>query len=169
MRKCPHTATTEPVIGQIVDGDIHEWTAGLPPYQRTHIEHMLESQSPTEVAISWLTSSGPKDTAPFGGVRVGAGLLYGNLSKEMQKLLCGTTECKQEREALVSSGATGKLLIVGIVSTAVAPHVGAAAAVIGPAVAMVLAVLSSSGKATICEGIALAINEQEATKGPPAV
>jgi hypothetical protein len=151
----------------LLGGDIQEWTSSLPSYQRSVIENMLASQDPTEVAISWLSSSGPKDTAPFGGVRTGATLFYENLLKEIQKLMCGSSDYDQERKALINAGSAGKMLIVSTVSIAVAPHVGAAAVVIGPAVAIVLALLSNSGKATVCDGIEMMLSDRAALKETP--
>lgn len=153
-------------LDSLLGGGIEEWTGSLPSYQRSAIEKMLASQEPTEVAISWLTSSGPKDTAPFGGVRTGATLFYENLLKEIQKLMCGSSEYDQERKDLVTAASAGKMLIVSTVSIAVAPHVGAAAVVIGPAIAIVLALLSNSGKATACEGIKMMLADREALKTP---
>ena len=156
----PQTDSIDVLLG----GDIHEWTNALPAYQRSLIENMLERQEPNEVAISWLSSSGPKDTAPFGGVRTGATLFYENLLKEIQKFVCGSEDYEQERKALLSAGTAGKLFIVSSVSAALAPHVGAAAIVIGPAVAIVLALLGNSGKSTVCEGIESMLAEREASK-----
>lgn len=153
-------------LERLLGDDIEEWTSSLPSYQRSSIENMLASQDPTEVAISWLTSSGPKDTAPFGGVRTGAILFYENLLKEIQKLMCGSSDYDQERKALVNAASAGKMLIVSTVSIAVAPHVEAAAVVIGPAVAIVLALLSNSGKATLCEGIEMMLADRESLKTP---
>lgn len=155
-------------IDGLLGGGIHEWTNALPSYQRSVIETMLERQEPNEVAISWLTSTGPKDTAPFGGIRTGATLFYENLLKETQKFMCGSADYEQERKALLGAEAAGKMFIVASVSTALAPHVGAAAVVIGPAVAIVLALLGNSGKSTVCEGIESMLAEREALKTPAA-
>jgi hypothetical protein len=162
------TVETPFSLESLLTGDTNDWTAGLPNYQRALVEQMLESQSPTEAAITWLTSSGPNDTVPFGGVRVGAGLFYANLLREMQKLFCGGAGYREERAALANMGTTTKLVFVGFVSTAVAPHVGAAAAVLGPAVALVLSIVAKAGVTTICDGLALAIAEQESDRPNPA-
>lgn len=149
-----------------LEGDIEEWIESLPPYQKSTIENMLVSQEPTEVAISWLTSSGPSDTAPFGGIRTGATLFYENLLREIQDLVCGGSKYDQERKNVMTAVSAGKMFIVSSVSIAVAPYVGAAAIVIGPAVAIVLAILSNSGMATACEGIKMMISKREALKKP---
>lgn len=158
------TTMEVPEMEDLIQGDLQDWISGLPTYQRSLINQMLETQDPAEVAIAWLTSTGPKDTAPFGGVRAGATLFYENLLAEVQKLLCGGDGYEQEREQLKNAGAWTNMLIVGFVSTSIAPHVGAAAIVLGPVVAIILALLSKSGKATICDGIAAMIEERAAAK-----
>lgn len=145
--------------GILLGGDTKEWVSALPNYQRLLIEEMLKTQSPTEVAIAWLTSSGPMDTAPFGAVRGGPTLFYGNLLKEIQKLLCGDEGYEAERANLVGIGSTSKMALVGVISTALAPHVGAAAVVLGPAVTMALAVLANAGHETVCEALAAKISD----------
>lgn len=147
-------------VDSLLIGDIQDWVSTLPQYQGDLIKQMLTSQSPEEVAISWLTSSGPADTAPFGAIRAGASLYYINLLRELQKLLCGNTEYQEERKTLATLSSTSKLAIVSLISTAIAPNVGGAAVVIAPVVTIALGLLASAGRSTACEALDTAITNQ---------
>jgi hypothetical protein len=149
------------LLGQVIAGDLDDWVCALPAYQRRLIKSMLESATPTEVATLWLADAGPKDTAPYGGVRAGASRFYGNILFELQKLLCLGVGYEDEKQEVKHAASTSKMVLVGVVSTSIAPHVGAAAAVIGPAVALTLAVLSNAGRASACETLAQMIRERE--------
>jgi hypothetical protein len=142
-----------PALDHLIEGDVNAWVEALPSYQRAHIERMLKSAGPAEVATLWLTSSGPTDTAPFGGVRVSAARFYDNLLLELQKLFCGSQEYEEDRRQLGQAAGMGKLVVVGMISTAIAPHVGAAAAVLGPAIALTLGVVGNAGRTSICEAL----------------
>lgn len=146
--------TAQPEFGALLEGNLRAWVEALPEYQRSHIERMLDSADPIDVATAWLEGSGPKDTAPYGGVRVGAARFYDNVLHELQKLFCGGQGYEEEREGLRKAAGASKLIAVGTISTAIAPHVGVAAAVLGPAIAVTLGVLGNAGKASICETLA---------------
>lgn len=131
-----------------------EWLAALPQYQRQSIAALLADHDAVHVATIWLENSGPKDTAPFGGIRTAASNFYDNILKELQKAICGSEEYVVERKEFAeATKGGGKFLLVGALSTAIAPHVGAAAAVIGPAVALTLGVVTNAGKATACDAL----------------
>lgn len=150
----------------LLGGSIDEWVEGLPSYQREHIKLMMTSASPTDVAIEWLSNSGSAETAPFGGVRVGATLFYDKLLVEIQKVICGNEEYENERKEIVSAGNAGKMFIVAAISTAVAPHVGAVAVVIGPAVALILAVVGKAATGAACESLTAMIEARSAQAVP---
>lgn len=138
----------------LLSGDMDEWLAALPAYQRQSIAALLRDHDAVDVAMIWLENSGPKDTAPFGGIRTAANNFYDNILKELQKAICGGEEYATERKELADATKSGgKLLLVGALSTAIAPHVGAAAAVIGPAVAITLGIVANAGTATACQAL----------------
>jgi hypothetical protein len=146
---------------QILSGDLSEWISVLPTYQQKLLKPMLEEAEPDQVAQLWLAASGPQDTAPFGGIRKGAVRYYENVLAELKKLFCGSEEYENERRKLAQAAGGGQMLVVGTVSTAIAPHVGTAAAVIGPAVALILVVLSRAARSSACETLDLMIEECE--------
>lgn len=148
-----------------ISGDVSEWLEVLPEYQRQSIATLLIDYDPVQVATIWLANSGPRDTAPFGGVRTAANNFYDKILQELQKALCGSSDYEAEREEI--SAATkggGKLLLVSTLSTAIAPHVGAAAAVIAPAVTLTLAIVVKAGNATACDALAELIEVRSATE-----
>lgn len=149
-------------LEDVLTGDVAEWVAVLPSYQRDLINNMLVDRDPTTVAVAWLSSSGPADTAPLGAARAGATLFYDNLLKQIQLLLCGGTDFEEERTRLLSDARAGRAMLVTGIATAVAPIVGAAAVVIAPAVALVLAVVARAGADAACETLSRMITQREA-------
>lgn len=149
-------------LADVLTGELAEWVAVLPAYQRDLITNMLADRDPTTVAVAWLSSTGAADTAPFGAVRAGATLFYDNLLKQMQLLLCGGTDFEEERQQLLRDARAGRAMFVTGIATALAPVVGAAAVVIAPAVALVLAVVARAGAGAACETLSSMIAEREA-------
>ena len=152
---------TDPNLGALLDGELSDWVDALPSYQRDHITALLASAGPIEVAEIWLGNTGPKDTAPYGGVKVVAARFYDNLLVELQKLFCGGADYEADRQNLGNAAGAGKLVIVGTISTAIAPHVGAAAAVLGPAIALTLGLLGNAGQSSICQTLKDIIDERQ--------
>ncbi|GAB3110007.1 hypothetical protein GCM10027055_08740 [Janibacter alkaliphilus] len=155
--------TSDDTYDSLLSGDMSQWLDALPEYQRQSIAALLEDHDAIDVITVWLENSGPSDTAPFGGTRAGAKLFYKSILVELQKALCGGVEYVAERKALSeATGGGGKLLVVGLLTTAIAPHVGAAAAVIGPAVALTLGIVANAGKVTACDVLKEMIDERDA-------
>lgn len=134
-------------------GSEAEWLETLPAFQAKLLRSMLESQPPEEVAKAWLENTGQADTAQFGGSREVGSRLFQNLLIEMQMLLCTQEGYEQERQQLTEGIGTGKVVTTAAIATALAPHIGITAAVISPAVVLVLVIVSRAGQATICETI----------------
>lgn len=140
-----------PELARALTGDLDDWVGVLPPYQQDLLRDMLSRNDPVEVSITWLSTSGPNDTAPFGGVRQGASLFYDKLLEQVRILLCGSTGFEQERAQLVRDAHAGRAVIVTGVAGAVAPAIGASPVVLAPVIALTLAVVSRAGIQTICE------------------
>lgn len=150
-----------PGLSQILEGTLDDWVDALPIYQRTHVQTMLRQAGPVAVADQWLRLQGPSDTAPYGGARAAGVSFYQNLLRELRSLFCDPDAYTEERKGLAKATGAGQLFVASTVCTAVAPHVGVAAAVIGPAVALTLSVLSNAGKSTICGEIDRIIAQQD--------
>lgn len=131
-----------------------EWIQAIPRYQRVHIEQMLAQENdPLTVASAWLDTAGPRDTAPYGGIRVAATSFYENVLRELQKLFCGDSSYLEERKSLGSMAESTKIIVVSSVASFIAPHVGAEPVVLMPAVAVILGVLTNAGNASLCEAL----------------
>lgn len=137
----------------LVESESLDWISVLPGYQQSLISSLSKDHSLEEVAIAWLSSSGSKDTAPFGGVKAGAVLLYKNVLLEIQKLLCGDQAYDKERKQLISAGDVSRATVVSTISIAVAPLLGSSAVVVAPIIAIVFSVLSRAGVTTACQGL----------------
>lgn len=153
---------------EVLTGDLDAWVQSLPRYQQQLLDRMLADRDPIEVALAWLTSAGPTDTAPFGGVRTGVNLFFEKLLEQIHLLMCERSPSyEQERGQLLASAKAGRATLITFVATAVAPHVGAAAALIAPAVAIVLAVVGRAGSEAWCETLSAMIAERRALTEAP--
>lgn len=156
----------EPSLSDALIGNLEEWVAGLPEYQQHLVKDLLATRPPAEAAQAWLNSSGPpRDTAPFGGIRTGANLFYEKLLRQIHLLLCGEAEYAEERQQLIRRARAGQATVVTAVATAVAPHVGATAVLIAPAVALTLAVVGGASREAACETLASMIARRENPSG----
>lgn len=155
-------------LDSLLVGDTNEWTAALPRYQQVLINDMLTTHTPNEAAEMWLTSSGPKDTAPFGAVRLGPNMFYMNLLRELQKLFCGSPQYDDDRQSLLQAGKTGKVVLITGITASIAPSLGASAPVIVPAVALVLSVVANAANVTACEYFSsvIPVNDTPPRLGP---
>lgn len=141
--------TDECIIG-LIQGSKADFLSTLPEYQRLAIDHFLnETNDPLEAAARWLAASGPAQTAPFAAQKPGSVYLEKVLD-EVEGLLCGGSKYKAERAKLLGELKPGQLYLVGSISTAIGPHVGAAAAFIAPVIALVLIVVVTIGTNAWC-------------------
>ncbi|WP_152428043.1 hypothetical protein [Dietzia sp. UCD-THP] len=136
-----------------------DWVDALPGYQRDHLQVLLESRDHVEVAKTWLYNSGPANTAPYGGAKVAASRFYENFLMEFQKLLCVDDQYVAEQEQIRQVSESGKLMVMGAISAIVAPHVGVAATVLIPVIAVTLSMLSNAGRATLCQSLSELIEQ----------
>jgi hypothetical protein len=149
-------------------GGLDDWLAALPRYQRDILEEMLDGSDPTDVALAWLSTTGPRDTAPYGGARAGASLFYEKLLEQIQILLCGDEGYEEERAQLLREARAGRSAIVGAIAATVAPAVGAAPVVIAPPIAIILAILVAAGTNALCETLERMIADRHRERGEPA-
>lgn len=155
---------SEVVLSELLPaGD--DWIASLPNYQRDTLSALQNADDPLAAAALWLEASGPSDTAPFGAGPKGSTIFLVECMRELQKLLCTTEGYTEERRHVQSSLGAGKLIIVSAVSAAIAPYVGAAAALLVPAVAVILSVITNAGKNAACQSLAEAIARRETDMG----
>jgi hypothetical protein len=144
----------------VLDSNPDDWLSALPVYQQRGIEALLSGRAPEQAAMMWLTQAGPADTAPFGGLRTGASLLYKNVLVEIRKLLCGDNEYLEERKDVQAAIGTSKVALIATLAAAIGPHLGAAAVFIAPVVAIVLSVVAKAGAVTVCQALEALVEEE---------
>jgi hypothetical protein len=126
------------------------WLEAIPEYQRESFALLLSnSKTPAEVAQIWLTTSGPSNNFPYGGERFPA-VFYEKLIDELEKLVCGDDKYAQQRQEILNGFGKGKAYVVVAIAVAIAPHLGAAEALLAPAVALILLTVSDMGVNAWC-------------------
>ncbi len=147
--------------------DADDWLEALPSYQRQSVELLLESGKPSdEVARIWLTTTGPSNTFPFGGERF-ASVFYDKLLEEIERFICDDARYAADRRQLLQHLGAGKAFFVGAMAAAMAPHLGAAAALIAPAIALILQTVSRMGTRAWCSARAQTRDASPASAPPP--
>lgn len=158
----------ESALAGVFVGDSQEWLTALPPYQQKLIRSMLVDSEPTDVAIAWLSASGPLYTAPLGAARRAANLFYENLLSEIHSLICTDEGYAVERRNLASRAQAGKAAVIIAVSDAVAPHVGTTPVLLAPAIALTFAVVARAGMDSVCTALAELIEKRKAEAQQPS-
>lgn len=151
-----------------LSGNLEDWVVSLPTYQQTTILAMLEKTDELDVAIAWLQSSGHEQTAPLGAVRTAAALFYDTLLNELHAFLCIDSSYRLERQSLLKDAHAGKAAIIAAAAEALAPHLGTAAVLIGPPIAITLAIVGRASRAATCEALQKLIEERKASISRPA-
>lgn len=136
-----------------LSGSLSDWVAGLPPYQQETVQGMLNRHDAAEAAQLWLDAAGAAHTAQFGALRIATRIFYDRLLEELQTLLCSTEMYASERADLMRQAQTGKATLIAGITTALAPQLGAAAVVIGPTVALTLALVGRASRSATCEAL----------------
>jgi hypothetical protein len=149
-------------------GSVNDWLAALPSYQKETMSGLLQGSSELEAAVQWLESAGPDQTAPLGAMRVGASLFLDKILSEMHALLCTSNQTyATERSQLLQRAQAGKASLIALMTAALAPHVGAAAVLLAPPVAIALAVVGRASRAATCEAIVALIEERRSVDDAP--
>jgi hypothetical protein len=144
-----------------LSGSTSEWVGALPRYQQTTVNAMLASADQEAVTLSWLESAGVEHTAPLGAMRTGARLFYDKLLEELHSFLCTSDSYDSERRQILRQAQAGKATLIAGITAAIAPHVGASAALIGPPVAITLAMVGRASRAATCEALGQFIQERQ--------
>jgi hypothetical protein len=134
----------------LLSDDIEAWIAALPRYQAAIIREFLDRGMPPETAAQeWLSASGPMNTFPF-GAQVAKDAFYDKLVLELEAFLCGDQRYAEDRRRLIGDLKPGQAYTIASISAIIAPAVGASAALIAPAIAMLLFVAAKIGLNAWC-------------------
>lgn len=126
---------------EIEDLSLDEWFKCLKPYQSSIIRQLVDNLGEERAAEEWITSTGPIQTATFGGNpfnKVDQKSYWSRIKEEFDKFICGHSAYEKEREKFLS---TGKLLGTGAVSTLatwLSPSVGLPPTILIPSILLLL-------------------------------
>lgn len=135
-------------IDDLLSEDPTMWISELPTYQSESIGELLKTgKSYDDIALLWLTATA-QNTFGFGASKpVGERSTFlASIRAEVRAYLCGDAKYKKERDGLFGEKGVTRTYVVGAIAVTIAPHIGMAAPVIAPIVALVLA---SVGKIAI--------------------
>src|SRR5690349_15767153 len=123
---------------EIFTGNEAEWIDVLPVYQRNTINALIaQGKSYDEIAIAWLSASGPTNTFPFGAQR-GSQIFYEKLLEEIEKFLCREDCYSEDRKKLMTGAEVTKTLAISSISEAIAPVLHASTPYLAPVVSLAL-------------------------------
>jgi hypothetical protein len=125
---------------------------GLKPYQKRSIKTLIASHGEEEAAKKWLAASGPSSTQQFGGQPQGNPQpFWDRLMAEFRLFVCGDKKYKKDRDKLLAQATPTAMFVVSGISSVIASTLGLAAALITPAIAILLHVVGKVGVNAWCE------------------
>lgn len=131
-------------IDELFAVDPNSWIDALQPYQRNMINKLYsENGSYEETAKAWLTAS-LSTTVPF-GTEKGHSVFFDKVLDELEAFLSGDEKYKDDRIAILQEKSVVQTYIVGAISVALSPVLGASAAFLAPVVAIILVTITKMG------------------------
>lgn len=130
--------------------ELEEWLGELKTYQRTTMQIFLADANPEEAAEKWISATGSKNIAPFGGTR-DPKPFWDRFCEEFHKFICDDSAYVEERKALLSKGQTTARLLMMTISSAVGATIGYSATLLIPAVAVLLYTVGRIGRNAYCK------------------
>ena len=135
-------------IDKLFESDPREWVLSLPEYQRAPIVELIQRGNSFEsVAQHWVTATAA-NTYRLGAVaNTGDKTTFlASVKVELRAFLCGDKRYSKERDGLFGEKGPTRPFIVSGMAVAMAPHLGVAAPLLAPVIALILA---SLGKITL--------------------
>ncbi len=135
----------------ICDGYQHGvWISALPSYQQHSINEQLKNGfSNDEIAQFWASGITTLSLAPFGGLPPKN--FYDAFKVEFKAFICGDEKYSTLRNKVTQSWASGKVLVISTIATAIAATIGVAVALVTPLVAVFLEIACTIGLNTWCQ------------------
>lgn len=128
-------------VDDLLADDPAQWVTELPAYQSESIAELLNAgKTYDDIALLWLTATA-QNTFGFGASQpVGnRSTFLASVKAEIRVYLCGDAKYKKERDGLFGEKGMTRTYVVGAMAVTIAPHIGMAAPVLAPIVALVLA------------------------------
>lgn len=119
------------------------WVDSLPDFQSAPIKSLLAKGLGFEdVAQSYISATASNTyrfsaTSPVGN----KDSFLQNIKKEFRGFLCGDKKYNKEREGLFGEKAPARTFVISTIAVSIAPHLGVAAPVVAPIVALLLAAI----------------------------
>lgn len=135
-----------------LSGDLDVWLSGLAPAERSLVDEVVASHDSLEdAARAWLGGTAGVNLAPYGASR-GGSVFFDRFVNEIRELLCTNSEKyaneRSELQTLVSNGK--QAVAASSITLALASTLGIAAALLGPAIAVMLALIAKMGVRAWC-------------------
>lgn len=131
-------------ISEIFEVDPASWIDTLSPYQRNLINQLYEQTNDyEEVANQWLSATIPSNV-PF-GTQKKPSIFFEKVLDEIEAFFSGDEKYKDNRLAILKESGVVQSYIVGAISIALAPILGASAAFLAPVIAIVLLTIGKIG------------------------
>jgi len=134
--------------------DLNTWLQELKPYQKDDIDILLQMNhhNPEIVAEICLSANGASNTVKFGGVVVQESTFFNNFKAEIKNFICGDSKYDYYYEQLKKCIEPNRYKTTLITSICMAIHgiLGVSAAVIYPAVILLLSSIAAIGINAYC-------------------
>lgn len=127
-----------------------EWLHCLKPYQASSLRQILsESEGSEDAAKRWLSITGSSNIAAFGGQR-NSEPFWEQFQTEFRRFVCDDEAYIDLKEKLRDQGVITRELLISVIAAGIASTLGFAAALLAPAVALMLCAVARIGKNAYC-------------------
>lgn len=131
-------------IDKLFEVDPNSWIEALQPYQRNMIKELYaKNGSYEETAKAWLTAA-LSTTVPF-GTEKGHSVFFEKILTELELFLDGDEKYKNDQVAILQEKGAVQTYVVGAISVALSPALGAAATFLAPVIAIVFVIITKMG------------------------
>jgi hypothetical protein len=136
---------------QVPNEDLKSWLAELKPFQRSTLEHFMESMGAEAAAERWLSTIGTPNLVGFGGAGVTDPKPFLERFKtEFHKFLCDDNAYSDEKKEITGQMPISKTVLISMISSAIGAHMGTAGTLIAPAVTLFLFTIGKMGINAYC-------------------
>jgi|WetSurMetagenome_2_1015567.scaffolds.fasta_scaffold21591_5 hypothetical protein len=124
--------------------DLDEWLKELKPFQIKTIKSLVQKFGEEEAAKRWIESTGPINTATFGGTPSNGKRknYYKALKSELHKFICVQEDYIDERKKFFNQGELINAAVSAKIAIVIAPVIGLSVSIVLPAVILLLHTIS---------------------------
>lgn len=122
----------------------------LPTYQANIIRELVENNGEEKAAEIWLNSLGPKQTSHFGGALHTNANYFTRCKTEIDKLLCGHPDYKEEYAKFISNERSITIATATAIGAWLSPIIGISVVLLVPAVELIIHSILKVGLNAYC-------------------